>query len=78
MSERTYTMAEWEAEQKALRAEATRKGVFRVRRAGGGFIRPTGGEPYTFQTKDAARDAIRLMEDGPVIAGAWEIVEVST
>lgn len=46
-----------------------------IRRRGMGFTHPTGGKPYEFKTKREAWDAIHACEDGPVITGAWEIVE---
>ena len=62
--------------QRNFVAEENREGVFLVRRAWGGYIRPTGSpDPYIFPTKGKARDAIRLMNDGPLIAGEWEIYE---
>ncbi len=76
--EKLYTWDEWKVEQASLKKEMHRKSQFKIRRVGANFLRPTGGEPYVFTTQAEARDAISLCNDGPIISGEWEIVEVTT
>ena len=74
--ERKWSMAEWEAHQSAARVEDRREGLFHIMRAGCAYLRPTGGDPYQFNCKADARDAIRLCTDGPMVVGEWIIVEL--
>ena len=76
--QKLYTWDEWKVEQDSLKKEMHRKSKFKIRRVGSNFLRPTCGEPYVFTTKDKARNAISLCNDGPTISGEWEIVEVTT